>query len=248
MFTIQKLPWAGIRAQDGSTAIAIDPLYHFPARYGQSHETLHPLSEFGNVDAVLITHHHEDHFDPEAIREYYGEDVPVFMPAESTALAAKAGLTNVHGATPGQSFTVGTLRVSAVPSVDGTGDAQVAWVVEGGGRKIIHAGDTLWHGYWWEIAAEHGPFEAACLPVNGAVLEIPELSPPSGQPICLTPEQAVSAATILGAKRLVPIHHTAIHFPPLYRQTPDLMERLTASAHGQIELCVLQVKTALLLD
>jgi len=245
MLTIQKLPWAGILAQDDATTIAIDPLYHFPTLYGQSHETLYPLSEFGSVDAVLITHHHVDHFDSKAIREYYGEDVPVFIPAESTALAIEAGLKNVHGAVPGQSFTIGTLRVSAVPSVDGTGDPQIAWVVECGGRKIIHAGDTLWHGYWWKIAAEHGPFDAACLPVNGAVLELPRLSPPSGQPICLNPEQAVTAAVVLGATTLVPIHHTAIHFPPLYRQTPDLMDRLTASAHGKIDLSVLHTKATL---
>lgn len=245
MLTIRKLPWAGILAQDDTTTVAIDPLYHFPAAYGQSHETLHPLREYGTVDAVLITHHHSDHFDPEAILAFYGADVPLFMPAESVHLAAAAGLNNVHGAAPGQSFAIGTLRAAAAPSVDGTGDAQVAWVVEGGGRRIIHAGDTLWHGYWWKIAEEHGPFDAACLPVNGAVLEIPRLSPPSGQPICLTPEQAVSAAVVLGAKKLVPIHHTAIHCPPVYRQTPDLMDRLTSAAHGKIELNMLRTQDTL---
>ncbi|RUS47528.1 MBL fold metallo-hydrolase [Cohnella sp. AR92] len=245
--TIQKLPWAGILAQDGTTTVAIDPIYHFPSHLGQSHETLYPLSEFGAVDAVLVTHHHGDHFDPQAIRDYYGRDIPVYLPEESVALAIEAGLENVHGAAPGQSFAIGTLRAFAAPSVDGTGDAQVAWIVEGGGRKLIHAGDTLWHGYWWKIAADYGPFDAACLPVNGAVLELPRMSPPSGQPICLTPEQAVSAAVVLGAKTLVPIHHTAVHFPPVYRQTPDMMNRLTTSAHGKIELSVLTTKSELIL-
>ena len=244
---IRKLPWAGILAQSGETTVAIDPLYHFPAIYGEPHEPLYPLTDYGPVDAVLVTHHHDDHFDPEAIRLFYGEDIPLFMPAESVHLAAGAGLRNAHGVLPGQSFEIGRLRATAVPSVDGTGDAQVAWIVEDGERRILHAGDTLWHGYWWQIAASYGPFDAACLPVNGAVLEIPRLNPPSGQPITLMPEQAVAAAVVLGAHTLVPIHHTTIHHPPLYRQTPDMMSRLTASAHGKIKLNVLRTQEMLTL-
>lgn len=241
---LQKLPWAGIRVQAGATSVAIDPLYHFPAKYGESREPMYPLGEFGAVDAVLITHHHADHFDPEAIKTFYGADTPVFLPAETAHLAREAGLANVRGAGAGETFEIGSLRATAVPAVDGMGDPQVSWVVEGDGKRIFHGGDTLWHGYWWAVAAEHGPFDAACLPVNGAVLELPGRTP-SGQPICLTPEQAVAAAVVLGAKRLVPIHYVAIHHPPLYRETSDIPDRLAAAARDRIQLNVLQAKETL---
>jgi len=243
---LQKLPWAGMRVTSGSSAVVIDPLYHFPDAFGRSRVELFPLSEYGPVDAVLITHHHYDHFDPEAIRSFYGADIPVFLPAESVKLAEEAGLTNVRGASAGQSHRVGALTATAVPSVDGVGDVQIAWIVEGGGRKMIHCGDTLWHGYWWRIADDYGPFDAACLPVNGAVIETPG-SRPSGQPISLTPEQAVAAAFVLDAKQLVPIHYAAVHHPPAYRETPDVMGRLTVAAHDRMKLSVLQTKETLTL-
>ncbi|AJY74809.1 MBL fold metallo-hydrolase [Paenibacillus beijingensis] len=238
---VQKLPWAGIRMQFETTSIAIDPLFHFPAHFGQPHDPLYPLDEFGPVDAVLVTHHHTDHFDPEAIAAFYGETVPVYVPSLPHALARGGRLTDIREIKPGESFQVGALSVTATDSVDGFGDPQVAWVVQGGEKKVIHCGDTLWHGYWWNIAKTHGPFDAAFLPVNGAVLELPGFTP-SHQPISLTPEQAVSAAVVLGAGALVPIHYGTVHHPPVYHQTPNLLDRLTATAKDTVNLTILSTK------
>lgn len=244
---IQKLPWAGIRVQGTTTNVAIDPLFHFPKRYNEPHEPLYPLDEFGPVDAVLITHQHGDHFDPEAISAYYGNDIPVYFPQESADIARNTSLTNIHGASFGDSFTIGDLTVTATYSADGLSDPQVAWIVEGGGKKLIHCGDTLWHGYWWKIATAYGPFDAACLPVNAAVLELPGMIP-SGQPISLSPEQAVSASTILGATTLVPIHYVAIHHPPAYTETPNILARLAAANFNKpLEIAILQTNETLTL-
>lgn len=237
---IQKLPWAGIRIQHENTSIAIDPLFNLPEKFGAPPEPFYPLDEFGPVDAVLITHHHGDHFDPEAIAASYGKDIPVYLPKESVELARESGLQSVQGVSVGESFGIGALKATATYSVDGMGDPQIAWIVEGGGKKIIHCGDTLWHGYWWKIASAYGPFDAACLPVNGAVLEWPGVQP-SGQPISLSPEQAVSAAVLLGAGTLVPIHY-GIHHPPVYNQTPNLMDRLQGAANDIIKLTILETK------
>ncbi|MDN4593991.1 hypothetical protein [Polycladomyces subterraneus] len=49
----------------------------------------------------------------------------------------------------------------------------------------------------------------------------------------MPPEQAVSAAVVLRAKKLVPIHYGAFHNPPIYNETPDLVDRLTESARQQ---------------
>ena len=235
---VQKLPWAGVRIESGGTAIAIDPLYHFPAKFGEAREPMRPLSEFGPVEAVFVTHHHDDHFDPKAIAEFYGSGVPVYLPADGVPLAGETGLKTLRGVAVGETVAVGSLRVTASWSVDGVGDPQVSWIVSDGNRAILHGGDTLWHGYWWKMARIYGPFDAALLPVNGAVVELPGLTP-SGQPISLTPEQAVAAAKVLGAGRLVPIHWRTVHHPPVYRQTPDVAERLAAAAKGVVELAVL---------
>ncbi len=244
---IQRLPWAGVRVQFETTSIVIDPLYNFPTKFGQPNEPMYALSEFGPVDAVLITHQHGDHFDPEAIVAFYGEDIPVYIPLEALELARSSKLKNVHGVVLGESVQVGTLTATATHSVDGVGDSQVAWIVQGEDKKIIHCGDTLWHGYWWKIAKTYGPFDAVCLPVNGAVVELPGLTP-SGQPISMSPEQAASAAVVLGAANWVPIHYGAIHHPPIYRQTPDLLDRLeAAAAQNKVNLVLLKPKESLTL-
>ncbi|MFC0332436.1 MBL fold metallo-hydrolase [Paenibacillus sepulcri] len=239
---IQKLPWAGIRVELESSAIVIDPLYHFPAKLGEPNELFFPLESYGPVAAVLITHQHADHYDPQAIISAYGSDVPVFVPEEIVDLAASNGLGRVTGAPVGSTFTIGPFTIIAAQSVDGSGDPQVSWIVRGGGKQMIHAGDTLWHGYWWKLVKAFGTFDAACLPVNGAVTQFSGVWPHSDQPICLTPEQAVTAAEILGAKTLIPIHYKAVHQPPIYTQTPEMMNRLTYSAGNRVNLNILQTR------
>lgn len=237
---IKKLPWAGIRIEMEKLSIVIDPLYHFPEKLGKPQEPLYPLSSFGPAAAVLITHQHPDHFDPQAIIDAYGSEIPVFVPREIAAVAVQSGLKHVTGVDVGEACTVGDFTIIAAPSADGSGDPQISWIVRGEGKQIIHAGDTLWHGHWWKLVKAYGEFDAACLPVNGAVTQFPGVSPHSNQPICLTPEQAVTAAEILRAKTLIPIHYKTANHPPIYTQTPDLLNRLTQSAENRVKLAILQ--------
>lgn len=101
------------------------------------------------------------------------------------------------------------------------------WVVAAGGRRIFHGGDTLWHGHWWRIGRQFGPFDAAFLAINGA--RFGWRQPVSDQPGVLTPEQAVAAATILGSRRLVPIHYGVTGMDE-YIEVEDPLRQLHAAA------------------
>ncbi len=98
------------------------------------------------------------------------------------------------------------------------------------GRRVFHARDTLWHGFWWRIARKLGAPAVAFLPVNGAVAAFPGMR---ASPIAaaMTPEQVVAAAAVLGAGSLVPIHYGEFHNPPVYVETPDVLRRLKVAAH-----------------
>ncbi|MFY0544100.1 MBL fold metallo-hydrolase [Brevibacillus sp. H7] len=230
---LQRLPWAGVIVKTPRTAVAIDPLYNVNTGFfGEPCQPFFPLDELGPVDAVLITHLHSDHFDPKAIAAFYGADIPVYVPAASAESARIASLTHVIGVSIEETFAVGDLEIAAAYSADGLGDPQMAWVVQGEGKRIIHCGDTLWHGHWWSIADKFGAFDAACLPINAAVIQDPDLTP-SGEPICLSPEQAVSASVVLGAEQLVPIHYGAFHNPPTYFHASQVEERLAAAAEAR---------------
>jgi L-ascorbate metabolism protein UlaG (beta-lactamase superfamily) len=251
---LEKLPWAGVLVKSGDTTLVIDPLGDTTppedpagrALLGKSAEPFIPLSELPPADAVLITHVHPDHFHPESIFAAYGKGIPLLLPVESVSTAEKAGFTNAIGMSVGSSSRHGSVTVTATHSVDGFGTPQVAWIVEAEGRKIMHCGDTLWHGYWWKIARLYGPIDVACLPINAPILEVPGLPKQSSLPAAMSPEEAVEAAFLLGVKKLVPIHFDTFNHPPHYIQTPDALQRLLAKARERsVEVEVLGTREVL---
>jgi L-ascorbate metabolism protein UlaG (beta-lactamase superfamily) len=71
------------------------------------------------------------------------------------------------------------------------------------------------------------PFDAVFLPINGA--RFSWRKPASDESAVLTPEQAMSAATILGAKYIVPIHY-GVAGAEGYAEVADALGRLERAA------------------
>lgn len=201
---IQRLAWAGIRLQLPNATLFIDPLVN-PAAWGTAlKDALIPVNDAVGDTYVAITHAHPDHFDALAVESALGKGGALAYPAGTNPLPIPKG-ARARPSALWEPQLLGDFTATPVPASDGYGDPQVSWVVSAGGRRIFHGGDTLWHGYWWRIGRQFGPFDAAFLPVNGA--RFGWRKPVSGQPGVLTPEQAVAAAVILGARTLVPIHY-----------------------------------------
>jgi L-ascorbate metabolism protein UlaG (beta-lactamase superfamily) len=201
---VQRLGWAGIRLQLGAASLYIDPLVD-PKVWGAAlTEPLIAIDGGGDSRFVLITHRHPDHCDPVAIRQLVGSNGALVSTTASGFCTVPSEL-RVRVGSLYEPLLLGDFTAAAVPAVDGYGDPQVSWVVTAGGRRIIHCGDTMWHGFWWQIGRQYGPFDAAFLPINGA--RFGWRHPVSDQPAVMTPDQAVAAAVILGARCLVPIHY-----------------------------------------
>ena len=115
------------------------------------------------------------------------------------------------------------VRFTAVPAIDWRGDDQVSWIIESNGWRIIHCGDTIWHGRWWRIAGDYGPFDWAFLPISGAITVYPGLEP-SGLPATLTPKQP--AWRLAHAAKFCPIHYGTFNNPPVYMEQADMFEAL----------------------
>jgi L-ascorbate metabolism protein UlaG (beta-lactamase superfamily) len=230
---IRRLQWAGavVESEQNNVRILIDPVYKSPhfSFFGEPREDWLPLNDLGDIQVVLVTHLHSDHFDPEVIIQNFGVEIPVLVPKGMENEAKERGLLNVKGMAVGDLYELNGVKIFGSYSVDGLGDEQVSWIIKDNDQTVIHSGDTLWHGYWWKMAKEYGPITAALLPVNGAVVR-EDGDIPSDQPICLTPEQAVSAAKVLKAGTLIPIHYGYFHNPPVYLETEDLEERLLDAA------------------
>ena len=236
---LRHLGWAGVEIEHDGHSLLIDVLKDaFPLIPGE--RLVSPLGP-GKAVAALVTHLHPDHADPHAIALALAEGAPVFRPepnpgaGDDLLLTAKAeaefretGLrTDV--VPPWEKRRAGPFRILAAPSVDGFGDPQRCWVVECDGVRILHAGDTLFHGYWRSIA-RRGAIDVAFLPINGAIIDLPHLRPSNPLNAVMTPEEAAVAAALLGAKVAVPIHFELLNRPPEYTETPRPAERFVQKA------------------
>ena len=240
---IRRLGWAGLEIEQGDDTLLVDYVLdtaHLPLR--DERQPFLRASEPARAVAGLLTHLHGDHADPAALSAALrpgasvlrpkpapgaGPDLELTAPAEA-AFGSIALATRI--ADEWTSHPAGPFSLHAVPAVDGFGDPQLSWVIEGGGRRVIHAGDTLFHGFWWKIARRFGPFDQAFLPINGAVVDFPFLQPARDQEAVMTPEEAARAARMLGARVVTPIHYGALHRPPGYVETDNALDRLRAAA------------------
>lgn len=242
------LGWAGVELELDGAAIVIDPLEDAAAVFQPlGPEATAALPEVvpptaGSAVAGLVTHLHLDHADARALGGALAPGAPVLEPEpyggdtlENGALIQADRELGALGAerrrfAPWQSAMVGPFTVTALPAADGIGDPQVSWLVEAGGVRVLHLGDTTFHGWWWRIARRHGPFDAVLLPVNGAVLSFPHRQPPSPLPGALNPDHAAIAAQILGARVAIPIHADGYDIAGVYEPVAGAVDKFRAAA------------------
>jgi L-ascorbate metabolism protein UlaG (beta-lactamase superfamily) len=223
---IQRLAWAGVRLELGDVALFIDAITP-DAPSGLPGPALETAAK---RRFALVTHPHGDHCSLAALKPVLGdngylvahEDSVRFIdsrivPIEPTRLHEPNLLSRGNG----------EFVAWCVPASDGLGSPQVAWVVDGGGKRIIHCGDTAWHGGFWSIARVYGPFDAAFLPING-FRQSGGLFTSVEQPMSLTPEQAALVAQTLGARLTVPIHYGNTG-EPSYVEESQAVSRFTAA-------------------
>jgi L-ascorbate metabolism protein UlaG (beta-lactamase superfamily) len=246
---VRWLGWAGVELEVEGATIVVDPLADaagtFAALGDVARHAELPAVEAavaGRAVAGLVSHLHRDHTDARALAAALQPGATVHHPVateeRNVALAqaehelTTAGLPRREVAL-WDTVTAGPFTCIALPAVDGLGDPQVAWLVEAGGRRVLHLGDTLFHGAWWQMARRAGPFDVVFAPVNGAVVDFPHQQPASPLPAAMEPEQAALAGELLGAETVVPMHYGGYALDPYYRPIPDARERFERAARGR---------------
>lgn len=241
-----------MQLRSGDSTIVIDPLGDPAAlwraagdlaRDAVTPEVVAPEPP-GSACAALVTHLHRDHADAGALAAALAPGAPVLGPrpygggrleeaglAQAEAELAQAGV-EIRPLGFWDTEEIDGWRITALPAADGTGDPQVSWLVQRDGAAVVHCGDTLTHGWWWRIAqrAGDGGIDIAFMPVNGAHVSFPHRQPASPLPAVMDAREATIAATALGARRLVPMHHSAYDLPPFYTSDPDALGTLRGAA------------------
>jgi L-ascorbate metabolism protein UlaG (beta-lactamase superfamily) len=250
------LGWAGAEVEAQGERVVVDPLDDAAAVFAWLGERAAgmPLPELTAPEpgalAGMVTHLHRDHADAGALRVALASRAPLYEPhdyagnrLERAALAQADEELTASGVdrrptTPWTTVEVGPFSLTALPAVDGTGDPQVSWLIEAEGKRVLHLGDTMWHGWWWRIAERFGRPDLVLAPINGARLTFPHRRPASSLPGALDPEQAALAAELLGGDRLVPMHYGGYDIPGVYEPVPGAEERVRAASSSASVLAV----------
>lgn len=249
---LRMLGWAGVEIEADGVTVVVDALQDAGAVFAPLGEraadmTAPPVvaATPGAAVAGLVTHLHRDHTDAAALAAALRPGAPVLgpppnagEPIEGLALAqaehelTAAGL-ELRAVAPWESVTVEPFTLTALPAVDGLGDPQVSWLIEADGVRVLHLGDTMFHGYWWRFVQRYGAIDAVLAPVNGAVIAFPHRQPPSPLPAAMDPEQAAIAARILGASVAIPIHGEGYLVDGIYRGEDEPSARFVAAAEDR---------------
>jgi L-ascorbate metabolism protein UlaG (beta-lactamase superfamily) len=261
LMKVRWLGWAGLEIEADGAAVVIDPLADPGATFAALGERAQEVDlpavvapeARGTAVSGLVSHLHRDHTDAPALAAALADDAVVHEPGwpggsdfENLALAQAnaelegAGLRR-RAVEIWESVEAGPFTLTALPAVDGLGDPQVSWVVEAEGQRVLHLGDTVFHGYWWRMAQRHGPFDVVLAPINGAVVNFPHLQPPSPLAAAMEPEQAAVAGEALGARTLIPMHYGGFEIDPWYRPLTEPVKRFeSASEERAYETRVLE--------
>ena len=177
------------------------------------------------VDLVCITHPHDDHLDGETLATI-ARNAPAaefLVPATDVETLTAAGVPadRITGIRPGEPVERAGARVSAVPAAhrpdpaafggygfwldDAGGQRALGYLVELGGQRIFHAGDTVWWAGLEEAIRELAP-DLAILPINGRdpLREARDLWG------TLDAEEAAGLAAAAGVRAVVPCHFDGV--------------------------------------
>ena len=174
--SITWLGQMGLRISLNGTTIMID--YFASECPGRRVTPPIPAEAVRGVDAFLGTHNHLDHIDHDAWRIWARNcpDARFVFPSVHRQAVLDDGIPGKRllDIDAGQSVRVGDFTIHAIPaaheflSPDEAGRYPcLQYIVEGGGRRLYHAGDTLRYEGMLPLLKSFGPIDAALLPING---------------------------------------------------------------------------------
>lgn len=172
----------------------------------------HPLpvnpQDLPVIDAVVVSHDHQDHFDESTVRALAPRVRGFYVPLEVGQYLREWGIPQekIFELNWWETKTVGELKITCTPSRHISGRTLFAndltlwasWAFEWRGRRIFFGGDTGFLPQFKEIGERLGPFELTLMPI-GAYDEY-------WAGIHMTPEESLQAHALVRGQKFLPIH------------------------------------------
>ena len=186
------------------------------------------FTDLPNIDIALISHTHYDHLDRPTIKKL-GASPRYILPTNLAPWFAQFGIRNVTELPWWSSTDIGSIRISAVPANHWSkrnlwGKEKAGWggyVIECGGLRVYHSGDTAWFDGFAQIGARCGEIHAAMLPI-GAYAPRWFMRPQH-----MDPADAVRAFAALGAERFIAMHWGTFKLTDEdLREPPELLREI----------------------
>ena len=214
---------ASFLLQTGTSNLLIDPVYYeraSPLPFAGPRRVRAPGVRFDDLPAislVLLSHNHYDHCDLDALRRLEQRfRAPVVTPLGNGRLLRSAGVSRVEELDWWESSRTAPVPITVTQaqhfSARGPFDRNRAlwggFLIEAGGLRILHAGDSGYGSHFRDIGARLGPIDLALLPIGAYEPRW------FMKDIHMNPAEAVQAHLDLAARQSIAMHFGTFQLTP----------------------------------
>jgi L-ascorbate metabolism protein UlaG (beta-lactamase superfamily) len=209
--------------QSPGAVVLIDPMYSrraSPFAFAGPARVRAPGVRFQDLPAVslvLVSHNHYDHCDRRTLRLLERRFHPAFVtPLGNGRLLGSTGRRRAVELDWWESTRAGPLAITLTPAqhfsartlFDRNRALWGGFLIEIGGRRILHAGDSGYGSHFREIATRLAPIDLALLPIGAYEPRW------FMKDIHMNPAEAVQAHLDLGASRSIAMHFGTFQLTP----------------------------------
>lgn len=183
------------------TRILTDPWFSEKPGYYRGEPLGIPLNALPQLNGVVVSHAHYDHYDMEAFQAYPDKNVPIVVKRGTANPARKVGFQNIIELDPWETTTIGFVKVTTAPGKHSV--PENTYILQDNDFTVYFGGDTLLIPELNEIAQRFPSIDLALLPINGL-----QIRPLFNRKVVMSAKDAAELCSILHPRVAVPIHYT----------------------------------------